>query len=97
MTTEEVRQAAIDRARQEFGVSGDAPVEASVWAGEQRGGETIVCGTVSGGDSAQFRPQRFAASSDPIRWLIFEDAHDAMVRPDPNKFPEWSALCGTGG
>lgn len=95
-TTREVRQAAIERARQEFQLPADAPLEASVWAGQPRDGETIVCGTVSGGGSAEFRPQRFAASTAPLEWLIFEDAHDAMVQADPDKFPEWSALCGTG-
>ena len=93
-STEDVRQAAIEHARAELGLAADAPLEATVWAGQEYEGEITVCGTVSGGNGAAVAPQRFAASTDPIDWLIFEDAHNPIVTSQPDKFPEWSQLCG---
>lgn len=97
MSTEEVREAAIERARAELGVSAEAPLEANVWTGGEYDGDVVVCGTVSDRSAgASAVPQRFAASTDPFRWLVFEGAHDPMVTPQPDKFPEWTTLCGQG-
>ena len=95
MTTEDVREAAIDRAREELGVAADTPLEATVWIGGEYEGDVVVCGTVSdrtAGASGSV-PQRFAASTDPFRWLVFEGAHDPVVTTQPDKFPEWATLC----
>ncbi|MBA2772219.1 MAG: hypothetical protein M3428_03375 [Pseudomonadota bacterium] len=96
-STREMEAAAIAHARQELGLAETVPLEATVWIGEPREGQTVMCGTVSdrspGGGAP---PQRFAATSDPVNWLIFEGAHNAMVPSQPDKFPEWQALCGRG-
>lgn len=93
-STAEVRSAAIDRAREELRIGGDIPLEATVWVGQPHEGEVTVCGTVSSTGAARVRPQRFAATTSPIRWLIFEDAHASTVPSQPDKFPEWSRICG---
>lgn len=95
ITTQEMQAAAIERARQELNLPAQAPLEAQVWAGSEWDGETVLCGTVSGqGGGTQVPPQRFAATEDdPIRWLIFENAHSPIVTSKPNKFPEWSRIC----
>ena len=95
MSTEEVREAAIERARAELGVPADAPLEAEVWTGGEYDGDVVVCGTVSDRTSGSTAvPQRFAASTDPFEWLVFEGAHDPVVASQPDKFPEWATLCG---
>ena len=95
----EMEAAAVERARSELGLAGDVPLEAEVWVGrEQHEGQTVLCGTVSGsGPDKSVRPKRFAATGDPVDWLIFEDAHASMVPSQPDKFPEWRHLCGTDG
>ena len=92
----EMRAAAIDHARQVLGLAADVPLEATVWVGpEQHEGETVLCGTVSGtSPGTRVPPKRFAATGEPVRWLIFEDAHDPMVRTQPDMFSEWQRLCG---
>lgn len=98
-STAEIREAAINYARQEMQLPADAPLEAKVWVGQQQHqDQTVLCGTVSDPSAgAGVAPKRFAATGDPINWLIFEDAHDPMVTSQPNKFPEWQRLCGVGG
>lgn len=92
----EMEAAAIDKARQELRLAADAPLQAKVWVGaEEHEGETVLCGTVSDPNpGTRIPPKRFAATGDPIRWLIFEDAHSPMVRTQGDKFPEWGRLCG---
>lgn len=95
MSTEEVRQAAIERAREELGVPTATPLEATVWTGGEHEGDVVVCGTVSDRSAGTTAvPQRFAASTDPFRWLVFERAHDPLIASGPDKFPEWVVLCG---
>ncbi len=96
-STREVREAAIEHARQQLNLPADTPLEARVWVGKPREGELTVCGTVSGqGASSAVTPQRFAAATDPIEWLLFEPAHAPTVRSQPDKFREWPELCGPG-
>lgn len=96
-STREVREAAIDRARDELQLADNVPIEARVWVGEPLDDDMVVCGTVSSkGDGQAMQPKRFAATTEPIRWLVFEDAHDAMIRSQPDKFYEWAQLCPTG-
>jgi hypothetical protein len=96
-STKEVRRAAIEHARQQLKLPADAPLEARVWVGQPHEGELTVCGTVSGqSGSSAVTPQRFAAAIDPIEWLVFEPAHEPMVRSQPDKFLEWPQLCGQG-
>ena len=92
MSTAEVRQAAIERARSEFKLPADAALKAEVWVGQEYDGGLSACGTVSG-EGAAMRPQRFLAATEPFRWLVFEDAHDPMVAAQPNTFPEWGRYC----
>ena len=93
-STIELRQAAIDKARQELGLAADVQLEATTWAGAEHEDQVALCGTVSGtGNGGQVQPQRFAATGDPIRWLVFEDAHDPLLTSQPDKFPEWERLC----
>lgn len=93
----EMEAAAKDHTRQELGLAADVPLQATVWVGRgDEKEETVLCGTVR--DERQgtpVRPKRFAATGDPIRWLIFEDAHAPMTRSQPDKFPEWQQLCGS--
>lgn len=96
VSTEDVKQAAAERAREELGLPADAPLETSVWKGEPFAGESTVCGTVSSAGGQEFPPKRFIATTDPLRWQVFEDAHSPTVASQPGKFPEWSQICGTG-
>jgi hypothetical protein len=95
-STEDVKEAAAERAREQLGLPADAPLETSVWTGEPFAGELTVCGTVSSAGAQQIRPQRFIATTDPLRWQVFEDAHSPMIPSQPGKFPEWSQTCGAG-
>ena len=98
-STREVRAAAIQHAKEKLRLPASAPLEATAWVGQtdEREG-LVICGTVSGkGSGSGVRPQRFAATADPIRWLIFEDAHDPLVASQPDKFPEWQRLCPQEG
>lgn len=98
-STREVKAAAIQHAKQELRLPASEPLEATAWVGQNDEREgLVICGTVSGkGSGSRVRPQRFAATADPIRWLIFEDAHDPMVASQPDKFPEWRRLCPQEG
>ena len=97
-STSEMETAAIEHARQELRLSAEVPLQARVWVGSQQHEDQIVmCGTVSDSRTGTaVPPKRFAATGDPIKWLVFEDAHDAMVIARPDVFPEWERLCGTG-
>lgn len=94
-TTEEARAAAIEKARQELGLSSDVPLEATLWVGlEEYEDQPVICGTVSGqGSGTRIQPQRFAGVGEPVRWLVFEDAHDALLSSQPDKFVEWQRVC----
>ena len=96
MSSTEIERAAIERAREKLELPSNAPLEATVWVGQpQDDGSITFCGTVSGrGGGPQVRPQRFAASAEPFRWLVFEDAHDRFISNQQDKFVEWSNLCG---
>lgn len=95
MSTTEVRQAAIERARQQLALGPDNKLEARVWTGRPRDDEITYCGTVSSEGSAapQIPPQRFAARGDPLQFLVFENAHAPMVTSEPDKFVSWEQLC----
>lgn len=98
-STREVRAAAIQQAKEKLRLPASAQLEATAWVGRSdEREEPVVCGTVSArGSGTRMRPQRFAASTDPINWLVFEDAHDPMTTAQPDKFPEWQRLCGRNG
>ena len=98
-STREIEAAAVQRARQQLRLPASAPLEAKVWVGsEEFDDQPVLCGTVSGAGSSKgrVRPQRFAATGDPINWLVFEDAHAPIVRSQPDKFQEWGRLCSDG-
>ena len=95
MTTEEIKAAATDRARQELDLAANAPLEATVWTGSEYDGEASVCGTVSS-NTGQVPPQRFMARMEPFEWLVFEGAHDPMTSAQPDKFPSWEQYCSSG-
>lgn len=94
-STREMERAAIDRAREELGLQPDAALDATVWVGKPHDGDTLLCGTVSSeaGATSPIAPQRFAASVDPVRFLIFEDAHSPMVQSRPDMFISWETYC----
>lgn len=89
-STDDVRQAAIERMRGDHKLPASAALTAQVWTGTEYEGEPTACGTVSGGSIS---PQRFLASVEPLRFLVMEDAHKPMVVADQNKFPEWARYC----
>ena len=95
----EMEAAAVERARDELGLAADVPLQAEVWVGRgQHEGQTVLCGTVSGSaPGSKVTPKRFAATVDPVDWLIFENAHASMAPSQPDKFPEWRRLCGSDG
>lgn len=93
-STEDVKEAAAERAREQFGLPADAPLETRVWTGEPFNDDVTVCGTVSSVGAQQIRPQRFIATLEPFRWQVFKDAHSPMIPSQPGKFPEWSSTCG---
>lgn len=95
-STQDVKEAAAERVREELGLAADAPLETSVWTGQEFAGELTVCGTVSSAGAQGFPPKRFIATTDPLRWQVFEDAHNPMIPSQPGKFPEWSQTCGSG-
>lgn len=97
-STEDVQEAAAERAREQLALPADMPLETSVWTGQPYQGELTVCGTVSSakGGAQQIRPQRFIATTDPLAWQVFEDAHAPTIPSQPGKFPEWSKTCGAG-
>lgn len=92
VSSAEVREAAIERARSEFGLGPNAPVDAKVWVGREYDGDISICGTVSSA-GARMTPKRFMASVEPFEWLIFEDAHDPMVTAHPPASPSWGSHC----
>lgn len=93
-TTDDVRDMAIERMRSELGLPAGQPLEAAVWTGRDYDGEPAVCGTVSAtGQGPAIAPRRFAARLDPLRMLVFENAHAPMVHSTPDKFPSWERLC----
>lgn len=98
LTTREMQAAAVDRARQQFNLSADAAMEAQVWAGKTWDDQVVLCGTVTGRNGgAQVPAQRFAATEgDPVRWLIFENAHAPLADTGGDRVPDWVDLCGTG-
>ncbi len=94
-STREMERAAIERTRQELGLQPDAALEATVWVGEPHDGDILLCGTVSSapGAASPIAPQRFAASTDPVQFQIFEDAHSPMVTAEPDMFLSWKTHC----
>jgi len=96
-STDELKTAATERAAQELRVPASS-LESTVWVGNgERDGKTVLCGTVSDKTpGSSVSPKRFAATSEPLHWLVFEDAHDPIVASNPNKFAEWGQLCGEG-
>ena len=95
MSSREMEQAAIDRARQELKLAADVPLEATVWTGKPVDGEVTYCGTVSSPkhSAVPVVPQRFAALSDPLRFELFEPAHEQIVQSRPDMFRSWAELC----
>lgn len=94
VSTHEIEQAAVDRARSQLGVGKDQPMEATVWIGEERDGQISYCGSVRAREKLNMRPQRFLAHVDPIEFVIFENAHDPDFRSQPGMFENWTAVCG---
>lgn len=92
-TTVDVRTAAVEKARQQFGLSEDVPLDARVWVGKPYRGKTTSCGTVSS-KRGQVPPQRFLATVDPLQWQVFEGAHSPMTSAQPDEFPDWQQYCG---
>ena len=96
VSTREIEQAAIERARQELRLPASTPLKATVWTGAERDGELSYCGFVSSqvGAATPIPPQQFAAHGDPVEFFIFERAHDVDVTSQPGKFESWTATCG---
>jgi hypothetical protein len=96
-STDELKTAATERAAQELGVPASS-LESTVWVGNgERDGKTVLCGTVSDKTAgSSVPPKRFAATSEPLHWLVFEDAHDPILVSQPNKYAEWGPLCAQG-
>lgn len=93
-STDEMKKAAIQQARERHKLADDVPLEASVWIGnESYNDQAVFCGTVSDRDADRMPPRRFAATGAPINWLVFEDAHDPLTTSRPDKFAEWKILC----
>lgn len=94
----DIKAAAAERARERLELSTDTPLASTVWAGgREHEGEQVICGTVSDpAPGSRVRPQRFAATDRPLRWLVFEDAHDPMTVSRGEKFPDWVLYCGEG-
>lgn len=92
MSTAEIREAAVERARKDFQLPANAKLDAKVWVGTEIDDSPAVCGTVSG-DGAAMPPQRFLARTEPFDWIIFENAHAEMTLTQPNKFAEWQTYC----
>ena len=92
MSSDEVRTAAMEKAREEFNLADNAPLEAAVWTGTEYDGEGSVCGTVSSA-GGRMPPQRFLARLEPFEWLVFEGAHERMIQSQPDKFAEWERYC----
>ena len=92
MSSDEVRAAAMEEAREQFNLADNAPLEAKVWTGSEYDGEPSVCGTVSS-EAGRMPPQRFLARLEPFEWLVFEEAHDRLIQSQPDKFPEWARYC----
>lgn len=97
-STRDMGAAAVEQARPRLNLGKDVPLEATVWIGkEDYDGQVVFCGAVSArSTNTRVAAQRFAATGDPIQWLIFEDAHDALITSQPDKFAEWQTLCGDG-
>lgn len=94
-TAREMERAAIDRTRQELGLSPSVPLKATVWVGKPRDDRIVFCGTVSSADGAPtaIAPHRFAATGDPIKFEIFEEAHSNFVSANPDMFLSWAEHC----
>jgi hypothetical protein len=97
LSTKDMEQAAKEKARADLHLAADTPLEAKVWVGQPKDGQTVYCGTVSDTTSGTMvPPQRFAATPEPLRWLVFEPAHEPMIASQPDKYAAWGNLC-TGG
>lgn len=97
-SSKEMERVAMDRARQELGLAANVPLESRVWTGRPHEGEVTLCGTVSSADGASkpIVPQRFVATGDPAKFLVFEPAHQQMVQSEMNMFESWASLCAGG-
>ena len=91
-SSDDVRTAAINKARNEFRIPDDADLNVVVWTGFEYDGAPSVCGTISSNSTAM-PPQRYLARLEPFEWLVFEDAHDRMIKSQPGKFPNWERYC----
>ena len=95
VSTREMEELAVDRARQELKLAAEVPLQATVWTGKPYEDKVTMCGTVSAaeGSSTPVEPQRFAAVGDPPQFLFFEPAHEEMVQSRPNMFQSFETLC----
>lgn len=95
LSTAEVEEAAKERVRQKLGLDQETALFSTVWVGESREGETVLCGRVAGAPEtgAAIRPQRFIAAMDPARWVLFEPASNVSLPAQPGKFVEWETAC----
>lgn len=95
VTTDEVEAAAQERARSEMGLAASTELRTEVWTGGEWDGDLVVCGTVAGqGEQLASGSKRFAAKTEPLTFLIFEDLDNPIINTGGDEVPDWIALCG---
>lgn len=95
LSTADVQEAAKERVRENLGLTADSALFTETFVGQPVGGDTVICGTVSGkaADGSVIVPRRFIAAADPGRWVKFEPVTNSALPSQPRKFVEWYGTC----
>ena len=95
LSTAQVEEAAKERVRQKLGLDAETALFSTVWVGETRRGEMVLCGRVAGAPKTDgtISPRRFIAATDPAKWVLFEPTSNVSLPAQPGKFVEWETSC----
>ena len=95
LSTAQVEEAAKERVRQKLGLNEETALFSTVWVGESRDGEMVLCGRVAGApaNGPAIPAQRFIAALDPARWVLFEPASNVSLPAQKGSFVEWETAC----
>lgn len=95
VSTAAAQEAAKERVRHKLGLDPETALFSTVWTGQSRDGEPVLCGRIAGAptNGPAIAPRRFIAALEPARWLLFEPASNVSLPSQPGKFVEWDTAC----
>jgi hypothetical protein len=96
VSTSDVQAAAKERVREKLGFTAESALFTETFVDKQVDGDTTLCGTVEGvrADGTAVPRQRFIAATDTGRWLKFHRADGPTPPTHPDKFTDWTEICG---